>query len=306
MVNLAELRAKLLEKENQERTSTSDNAIFPFWNMDFNAIAVLRFLPDGNESNDFFWVERQMIRLPFSGIKGQNTNKEVYVQVPCAEMFGDTCPILTQVRPWFKETDREALARKYWKKRSYIFQGFVRDNPLTEDDGPENPIRRFVINTSIFQIIKSALMDPEMEDLPTDSVAGVDFRLTKTKQGEYADYKTSSYSRKSSALTSDEAEAIEKYSLFNLSDFLPKKPGDDELQAIKEMFEASVDGEVYDPDRWVNYYKPAGLQTDGQVSTHSSVTASAEVEEKQESAETKNKSPQDIIADIRRRAESKD
>ena len=34
-----------------------------------------------------------------------------------------------------------------------------------------------------------------------------------------------------------------------------------ELKVIKEMFEASVDGQPYDPDRWANYYKPAGLQT---------------------------------------------
>jgi len=26
------------------------------------------------------------------------------------------------------------------------------------------------------------------------------------------------------------------------------------------MFEASVDGEAYDPDRWSNYFRPAGMQ----------------------------------------------
>ena len=26
------------------------------------------------------------------------------------------------------------------------------------------------------------------------------------------------------------------------------------------MFEASVDGQTYDPDRWSQYYKPAGFQ----------------------------------------------
>jgi hypothetical protein len=50
--------------------------------------------------------------------------------------------------------------------------------------------------------------------------------------------------------------------LFNLSDFLPKKPTDVELKVMKEMFEASVDGEAYDMDRWGQYFKPAGM---GQV-----------------------------------------
>ncbi len=50
-----------------------------------------------------------------------------------------------------------------------------------------------------------------------------------------------------SAVTADEAAAIEKFGLYNLADFLPKKPSEAELRIIKEMFEASVDGEAYDP-----------------------------------------------------------
>jgi len=40
---------------------------------------------------------------------------------------------------------------------------------------------------------------------------------------------------------------------------LPKKPGEVELKVMKEMFEASVDGEAYDMDRWGQYFKPAGM-----------------------------------------------
>jgi hypothetical protein len=48
--------------------------------------------------------------------------------------------------------------------------------------------------------------------------------------------------------------------LFNLNDFLPKKPGEVEQKVMQEMFEASVDGEAYDPDRWSQYFRPAGMQ----------------------------------------------
>ena len=104
------------------------------------------------------------------------------------EMYGESCPILAEVRGWFKDPSLEDLGRKYWKKRSYIFQGFVTDNALQEDGTPENPIRRFILGPQIFQLIKSALMDPDMEELPTDYTAGVDFRITKTSKGGYADY----------------------------------------------------------------------------------------------------------------------
>jgi hypothetical protein len=47
--------------------------------------------------------------------------------------------------------------------------------------------------------------------------------------------------------------------LFDLSTFLPKKPTDVELKVIKEMFEASVDGQPYDTERWGQYFRPAGV-----------------------------------------------
>ena len=263
MASLAEIRAKLASMENNKSSSQSstggDNAIYPHWNIDEGTSAVLRFLPDADADNTFFWQERQMIRLSFPGVKGGDS-KPVTVQVPCAEMYGDTCPVLTEVRPWFKDSSLEDMGRKYWKKRSYIFQGFVTENPLNET-APENPIRRFVISPQIFNIIKSALMDPDMENIPTDYVNGTDFRVTKTTKGQYADYSTSKWMRKERGLNEEELAAIDTNGLYTLSDFLPKRPGQDELQAIAEMFEASVNGDQYDPSKWANFYKPYGLDT---------------------------------------------
>jgi hypothetical protein len=40
---------------------------------------------------------------------------------------------------------------------------------------------------------------------------------------------------------------------------MPKRPGEVELKVIKEMFEASVDGQSYDTERWGQYFRPAGV-----------------------------------------------
>jgi hypothetical protein len=56
-----------------------------------------------------------------------------------------------------------------------------------------------------------------------------------------------------------EQAAVKTNGLYNLTDFLPKKPGEVELKVMKEMFEASVDGEAYDMERWGQYFKPAGM-----------------------------------------------
>ena len=253
MASLAEIRAKLKEQEagasGNRQSGGGDNAIYAFWNMKEGEQATLRFLPDGNADSTFFWAERLMIKLPFAGVKGETDSRPVQVQVPCMEMYGDTCPILQEVRGWFKDKSLEDMGRKYWKKRSYIFQGFVSENPLQEEF-PENPIRRFIIGPQIFQLIKAALMDPDMEELPTDYTAGVDFRLSKGSKGGYADYGASNWARRERPLTDAEMTGINTHGLHNLSDFLPKKPDDAAVKILTEMFEASVDGEAYDPDRW--------------------------------------------------------
>lgn len=324
MASLAEIRARIAAQENKSQTkgqnAQSDGAIYPHWNMDEGSTATVRFLPDGNSNNTFFWVERQIIKLPFNGIKNDPTSakKLITVQVPCVEMYGDNCPILAEVRPWYKDETLKDMANKYWKKRSYLFQGFVRTNPLGNDKTPPNPIRRFVISPQIFTIIKSSLMDPELENIPTDYLNGIDFNIKKTNKGGYADYSTSNWSRKETALTEAEAAAIEAHGLFNLADFLPKKPSEAELRVIKEMFEASVDGRPYDNDKWGAYYRPYGLeapansnatQTESVEQTVVTTASTSDEDEEDTSASnpvvvpkaTSSDKAQDILAQIRAR-----
>ena len=277
MASLAEIRARLAAQENKSQGKSNaqqDNSIYPHWNIDEGTVATIRFLPDADTKNEFFWVEKNIIKLPFNGVKGDSNVKQIIVQVPCNDMYvPNSCPILAEVRPWYKDESLKEMANKYWKKRSYIFQGFVRQNPLGDDKVPANPIRRFAITSQIFPIIKSGLMDPEILELPTDYMRGLDFNIKKTSKGGYADYSTSSWARRESSLTEAELEAINAHGLFNLRDFLPKQPTDAELKIIKEMFEASVDGQAYDPERWGQYYKPYGLDIPQAGTTADQTTA---------------------------------
>ena len=275
MATLAEIRAKLQASSQQNSNSQSggDNGIFAHWNIEEGQTATVRFLPDADPNNTFFWIERAMIKLPFAGVKGDTNSKPVTVQVPCMEMWGETCPILQEVRPWFKDKSLEEMGRKYWKKKSYLFQGFVVDSKMKEDKTPENPIRRFIMSSQIFNIVKNALMDSEIEELPTDYVRGLDFKIAKTSKGGYADYTTSNWSRRERALSEVENAAIQQYGLFDLKTFLPKKPTDVELKIIKEMFEASVDGEAFDMDRWGQYFRPDGMRGGNNNQTQSAPAA---------------------------------
>lgn len=263
---LEEIRKKLQALDARKGTTGSgfggEKTTYPHWNIPEGTSVNVRFLPDANEDNTFFWAERQLIKLPFPGIKGQDESKPVLVQVPCVEMWTgrNTCPILNEVRPWWKDKSLEDLARKYWVKRTYYMQGFVKNDPLNENDPPENPIRKFIIGPQIFAIIKAALMDPEMENSPVDFVNGVDFIISKTSKGGYADYGTSKWARKESSITSEMQAAIDQYNLVDLSTYLPKRPTPEQLAIIYEMFQASLDGELYDPAAWSQHYKPSGFE----------------------------------------------
>ena len=129
MASLAEIRAKLLEQETRssgtKSNTKSDNTVFPHWSIPDNTSASLRFLPDGDTNNPFFWLKREMIRLEFAGVKGGDESRPVTIQVPCIEMYDDettTCPIHAELRQWFKDPSLEDVARKYWKKKSYLFK----------------------------------------------------------------------------------------------------------------------------------------------------------------------------------------
>jgi hypothetical protein len=57
---------------------------------------------------------------------------------------------------------------------------------------------------------------------------------------------------------------------------MPKKPGEVELKVIKEMFEASVDGQSYDTARWGQYFRPAGVNAPAGAATSAPATAAVD------------------------------
>lgn len=261
---LEEIRKKLQALDRRPQAgggSNRDKTVYPHWNIAEGTSAILRFAPDANPDNTFFWVERQLIKLPFPGIKGQDETKPVIVQVPCVEMWTgkNTCPILNEVRPWWKDDSLKTQASRYWAKKTYYMQGFVKQDPLNETDAPENPIRKFIIGPQIFTLIKAALLDPDMENSPVDYINGTDFIVAKTSKGGYADYSTSKWARKESSITDDMQAAIDQYGLVDLSTYLPKRPTPEQLAIIYDMFLASMDGELYDPEAWSQHYKPFGF-----------------------------------------------
>jgi hypothetical protein len=275
-----ELLRKLYREENEKkngqgRTFSGDNASYPFWNIPEQTIAVVRFLPDADDNNSWWWAERQTIQLPFAGVIGGESPTEnwVKVTVPCVDMFEKkTCPIIQFTNPWWDIPAKKETARKYYKKRSFITQGFVISSPFEEQSVPENPIRRFMLGVKIQQKLQADAVDLDRDYVATDFLNGYDFRIRKTKTGDGRnDYSTSSLALKSRPLTESEMLAIDQYKLFNLSDFRGARPDADGVAAIFAMFQASLRGDPYDFDAFGKYYRPYGAGTPAAASDEVSV-----------------------------------
>lgn len=279
-LTLAEMRARLREQEDKKGNGggfQTDNASYPFWNIPMNSTATIRFLPDGDNNNSYFWVERQIIKMPFPGIKGGDTNKPITVSVPCLDMYGKKCPVQAETKDWWNDPTMVDMARTYYKKRTYLYQALVVSSPIKEEKVPENSIRRLVINKSIHDKIKASLMDPDIEDMPTDFENGLDFRLIKTQQGKYANYDTSSFARKTRALNEEEREAIEKHGLFDLKTFLPKEPDEKTVALIMELFESSVNNELFDAEKFKAFRASGGSSSTAAAEADTDVEESAPV-----------------------------
>ena len=153
-------------------------------------------------------------------------------------------------------------------------------------------------------------MDPDFPALPTDTNEGTDFKIHKTTKGQYADYSTSNWSRRERSLDQNELDAIEANGLFTLSDFMPARPSAEQVDAIKRMFEASVDGQLYDPEEFRQFYRPMGIAAPAGApkATPAPQPAPAPVAEptpapvaEAPAGDTGGKSAEDILAMIRSR-----
>jgi hypothetical protein len=181
---------------------------YPFWKMPDDSVAVVRFLPDLDEDNSLgFLVENLTHELVINGERKK---------VPCLTMHGEDCPICQLSRKYYDE-ENEAMGKKYYKKKGYIGQVIVIDSPIEHD---QNQLVKLIeFGPKIFKQIQAAFQSGDLEEAPFELKGGYNFRIKKTKSGQYADYGTSSFAPKQSDL---DDEIIEALNLFDLKEYRAK------------------------------------------------------------------------------------
>lgn len=211
---------------------------YPFFLMQENQEARVRFLPDKNEDNPMqFLVEKVVHNLTVNGNK---------IKTPCLyEMFDEECPICATSQQFYKAGD-EDNGKKYWKKREHLGQVLVLKDPLQPDDSGEThegKVRFISLGFQLFGIIQSAFESGDLPDPPFDYKKGYDFIIKKSPQGKWGTYTLgSNFARRSTSLDEDTI-AMVKEEMVDLSTLLPSHPG---LEKTEGLLNAALTGDDYE------------------------------------------------------------
>ena len=235
------LKASWAKTETNERRP---NNYFPFFLMQNDQSATVRFLPDLNENNPLdFVVEKLMHTLT---VNGEDKT------IPCLKMYDKNvdCPICKVSAAFYKKEGKGSVnGKKYWRKKQHIAQALVLEDPLPNDkdtgENHEGKVRFLNVGWQLHGVIDAVFKSGELDEVPYDYDEGCNFIIAKSEQGDYSTYSLASrFARKSTSLTDEERAVIEE-NIVDLSTLLPPKP---DLAFVESQLEASLTGASVDDE----------------------------------------------------------
>jgi len=217
--------ADLASAFSQKTTGGGDQTwklFFNFWKAPVDSVSTIRFLPDADEENPMgFLVENLAHELTINGKREK---------VACLKMYGEDCPVCSLSQKYYDEKSaehNEALGKKYYRKKSYIGEVIVVETPIEHD--ADQVVKLIEFGPKIFKQIQSSFSSGDLEEAPFELKGGYNFRIKKTKSGDYADYGTSSFSPKQSDVADD---VIESMTLYSLADYRTPRISREVMEAM--------------------------------------------------------------------------
>lgn len=287
-LSLEQLTAAFKKQDTKESRPSN---YYRFWDMAFGEQAIVRFVPDGNDTNPLgFIVEKFMHNLT---INGENKS------IPCLKMYDEECPICKVSSAYYADEGKESVnGKKYWRKKQHIIQALVVEDPLPVNPetgvNAEGKVMFLNFGFQLYSVIKEAFESGELDQVPYFFEGGCDFIIKKVRGPDgNAKYDVGSkFARRSSDLTDDEIAVVQDQSV-DLSTLIPPNPT---LEKVEAMLEAALTGAAYSDEG--SSAPPAeaapAKQSSPQKGTEDAAPAAAEFTEESD----------DILALIRDRKKS--
>lgn len=285
--------------EKQEGNNGFWDKFYKFYSMDYDETVEFRFLPDADEENPLgFIVENKHHKF--------NVNGKTKT-IACSQMYGKSCACCETSKKFYDAGDA-ATGKVFWRRIDYLVQGLILKSPFEYPiKADENPVRLLSLGPKLYKVIESKIMAGDMDEMPYDMVTGYNFRINKTKQGEYADYSTSDFARKSSAIPDNLLGNIEMYDIKNYRHTEIERP------QMESLIEAYLTGHSYEEDKTVVSSAPSstGSSTlDASISSpkvaQSAESVVAQIKEVEQPAQAVagKLSPQEILAKLKARQQA--
>lgn len=242
MAEVRELAKKKSAGNKESGNNFKNTDIYPFWKMKENEEAVIRFLPDKNEEErPLPFISKQEHKL---AINGKNR------KIPCPQTFGNKCPICDVSQEYYRAEGKGSKNGKYyWRDMMHLARAVVISDPLPPDDETGETFEGKVVTLQLgFQIHEKIMAQigdffDDDDPLPWDLEKGFNFKIKKTKQGDYMKYDlASTFERKPSEIPTDYLENIK---LIDLETLLPEEVDYDKAN---EFLENHLSGGVDDSD----------------------------------------------------------
>jgi hypothetical protein len=264
LTKLRAAQAALKAQTDKQKQNNGPSELFRHWNLDFDKSCTFRFLPDGDESNVFFWKKKMLWEWKFPTAEGT----EVKIVMPCKKTFDPAakCEVYSLLGDMFslsKKTGDQShagSAKAYWVKTSFLMQGFVRYSDYKEEQVPESLIRKFDFTKDVFQdTIENRVQDTNpdtcLKSWPVDFENGLNYVVKKTQGSNgYANYRGSSFGSNPSALSEEERAAISG-GVPSLARYLPTQLTDEAYGLQMTMLETALSGGV-----WNKEWEDAGFK----------------------------------------------
>lgn len=200
----------------------SSHKYYALGKVEVDSAVTLRWLPDQNLDNPMGFL-KEIINHNLK-VNGQDK------RIACLEMYGETCPVCEQAKQFFNN-NQNALGSAFWKKKNYIGQAIIIDDPLKEEVDPTNPIKLVSVGKQILSIIKEAIVSGDIEQDPDAYKGGYNFIIKKTKggakpdgSGNFPTYNVGTRFSPKQSDVPDQLVDVIKPNLLNLDTLLPAKP----------------------------------------------------------------------------------
>lgn len=290
-------------KKHSEKQNKMDNNYYPFWNINEGEQVIVRFLPDADKENPLgFLCEKISHKLLIDG--QQKT-------IPCLWMYDQQqCPICTLSMSFYKKNDK-VNGLKYWKKKQYLSQVLIIQDPLPPNNVTNETrvgkVNLLSMGKQIFDVIKSTFESGELDIAPFEYVGGCNFLIQKTKQGEYFNYASSSrFVRNTSNLTDEQIEYVTS-EIKPLKSLIPQDPGFDFVNNQLQMhlssiqYENSIDAATVQSNNFNQSILPPSPQPLPSPQQMNSSFVASEPSQDEEDSSDYDDAAEKILAEIRAR-----